>query len=523
MKKKRTQSKGVLSYKKKRTKSKKRVSSYRKKRTKSKKRVSSYRKKRTVSKPRRKRTLRKSKGGAQSDDDYAFLGELDKDYQPQAQVAPEAVQSEGEEDDYAEIVQQSQPQAQVAPGAVQSEEDDGEELDISNIQIGLDDEVEDDGEELDISNIQSGLEDEEDDGEEDDGEEEVEVPRRGQYVDEEARNKATAKRGWSKVRSKIPSIVEEEEVEVPRRGQYVDEEARNKATAKRGWSKVRSKIPSIVEEEEVEVPRRGQYVDEEARNKATVKRGWSKVRSTVEQAESALAEAKILEEQERKTDEFVESLGAELPNRPYVDPDQGGEERIERARERARERHQQSLRERDEKIKDKEDSKKRDLAKKRWKGAIGSHVEAIGIEKEKEKERGLPYDLDLDRIEEQEQERKTDEFVESLGAELPERRPYVPPVPDLPNRPYVEPGQGESQPSTWSKFKSRFQGEEYEAFINRTGTELKELYLEYLTEYFQDIEEAEDLNILKSKYMSFIEKYYEIAIKNDKKLIELLK
>ena len=158
------------------------------------------------------------------------------------------------------------------------------------------------------------------------------------------------------------------------------------------------------------------------------------------------------------------------------------------------------------------------MAKKRWKGAIGSHVEAIGIEKERgrERERGLPYDVDLDRIEEQ--ERKTDEFVESLGAELPER-PYVPPVPDIPNRP----DQGESQPSTWSKFKSRFQGEEYEEFINRTGTELKELYLDYLTEYFKDIEEAEELDVLKGKYMSFIEKYYEIAIKNDKKLIELLK
>ena len=501
MKKKRTQSKGVLSYKKKRTKSKKKVSSYQKKRTKSKKRVSSYKKKRTVSKPRRKRTLRKSKGGAQSDD-YAFLGELDNQYQPQTQVAPEVVQSEDDgedDDDYAEFVQQyqqSQPQAQVAPEVVQSEEDE-----------------EDDGEELDISNIQIGLEDEEDDEEDDE-----EVPRRGQYVDEEARNKATAKRGWSKVRSKIPSIVEEEE-EVPRRGQYVDEEARNKATAKRGWSKVRSKIPSIVEEEE-EVPRRGQYVDDKAWNKATAKRGWEKVRSSVEQAEAALAEAKILEEQERKTDDFVESLGAELPNRPYVDPGQEEEERIERererererARERARERHQQSLRERDEKIKGKEDSKKRELAKKRWKGAIGSHVEAIGIEKERGRERELPYDLDLDRIEEQ--ERKTDEFVESLGAELP-NRPYV--------DDYVEPDQGESQPSTWSKFKSRFQGEEYEAFINRTGTELKELYLEYLTEYFKDIEEAEDLDVLKGKYMSFIEKYYEIAIKNDKKLIELLK
>jgi hypothetical protein len=152
----------------------------------------------------------------------------------------------------------------------------------------------------------------------------------------------------------------------------------------------------------------------------------------------------------------------------------------------------------------------------------GSHVEAIGIERERgrERERELPYDVDLDRIEEQ--ERKTDEFVESLGAELP-TRPYVPPVPDLPNRPYVEPDQGESQPTTWSKFKSRFQGEEYEVFINRTGAELKELYLEYLTEYFKDIEEAEELDVLKGKYMSFIEKYYEIAIKNDKKLIELLK
>jgi len=515
MKKKRTQSKGVLSYKKKRTKSKnkvsshqkkrtkskQKVSSYQKKRTKSKKRVSSHQKKRTVSKPRRKRTLRKSKGGAQSDDeDFAEFVQQYQQSQPQAQVEPEVVQSEDDDDDNFYDVRGVEPEEE----PLENIYDDGEELDIGDIRIGLDDD------------------------------------------DEEERG-------------------EEEEEEVPRRGQYVDEEARNKATAKRGWSKVRSKIPSIVEEEEEEVPRRGQYVDEEARNKATAKRGWSKVLSSVEQAEAALAEAKILEEQERKTDEFVESLGAELPNRPYVppvpdlpnipyvddyvDPGQESDERIKdnedrkkrelakkrwkgaigshvgaigiekergRGKERARERHQQSLRERDERIKDKEDRKKRDLAKKRWKGAIGSHVEAIGIEKERGRER--ERELDLDRIEEQ--ERKTDDFVESLGAELPSSE-YVPPVPDLPNIPYVD--DSPEKKSTWSKFKSRFQEEEYEAFINRTGTELKELYLEYLTEYFKDIEEAEELDVLKGKYMSFIEKYYEIAIKNDKKLIDMLK
>ena len=120
------------------------------------------------------------------------------------------------------------------------------------------------------------------------------------------------------------------------------------------------------------------------------------------------------------------------------------------------------------------------------------------------------------------EERKTDEFLESLDVELPTSQ-YVPPLqyPTIHQDGYVLDDSPEK--STWSRFKSRFQGEEYEAFINRTGTELKDLYLEYLTEYFKDIEEAEDLDVLKGKYMSFIEKYYEIAIKNDKKLIELLK
>ena len=80
-----------------------------------------------------------------------------------------------------------------------------------------------------------------------------------------------------------------------------------------------------------------------------------------------------------------------------------------------------------------------------------------------------------------------------------------------------------SKESKWEKFKGLFKGTDYEQFINQSGLELKNLYISYLNEYFQDLKDGEDLDILKAKYMSFIDKYYEEAVKNDQFLIKKLK
>ena len=48
--------------------------------------------------------------------------------------------------------------------------------------------------------------------------------------------------------------------------------------------------------------------------------------------------------------------------------------------------------------------------------------------------------------------------------------------------------------------------------------------MNYLEEYFQDIQEEDiDIDTLKAKYLSFIEKYYQEAIEKDKQLLEKLK
>ena len=80
-----------------------------------------------------------------------------------------------------------------------------------------------------------------------------------------------------------------------------------------------------------------------------------------------------------------------------------------------------------------------------------------------------------------------------------------------------------SKASKWEKFKGLFKGTDYEQFINQSGLELKNLYISYLNEYFQDLKDGEDLDILKAKYMSFVDKYYQEAIKNDQFLIKKLK
>ena len=75
----------------------------------------------------------------------------------------------------------------------------------------------------------------------------------------------------------------------------------------------------------------------------------------------------------------------------------------------------------------------------------------------------------------------------------------------------------------WAKLTTFVQGTEYEQFIQEMGQELKELFTEYLSEYFEDLEKGEGEDILRAKYESFIDAYYKKAIAKDKELIEKIK
>ena len=77
--------------------------------------------------------------------------------------------------------------------------------------------------------------------------------------------------------------------------------------------------------------------------------------------------------------------------------------------------------------------------------------------------------------------------------------------------------------SLWAKLTTFVQGTEYEQFIQEMGQELKELFTEYLSEYFEDLEKGEGEVILRAKYESFIDAYYKKAIAKDKELIEKIK
>ena len=83
--------------------------------------------------------------------------------------------------------------------------------------------------------------------------------------------------------------------------------------------------------------------------------------------------------------------------------------------------------------------------------------------------------------------------------------------------------EGKKGDSTWGKLKGLFRGTEYEQFIEQSGLELKNLFTSYLTEYLQDIQKGETVDVLRAKYESFVDKYYQEAIQKDKQLIQKLK
>ena len=118
-----------------------------------------------------------------------------------------------------------------------------------------------------------------------------------------------------------------------------------------------------------------------------------------------------------------------------------------------------------------------------------------------------------ERIREEEEEGEEEEGEEEEGEEegLTQRTP-------------VESNEPREETTKWGKFLSFFKGTEYEQFIEQSGQELKQLYLDYLEEYFQDIQTEDiDIDTLQAKYLSFVEKYYQEAIEKDKQLLEKLK
>lgn len=82
---------------------------------------------------------------------------------------------------------------------------------------------------------------------------------------------------------------------------------------------------------------------------------------------------------------------------------------------------------------------------------------------------------------------------------------------------------GQKSKQFFKAAKSVLSGPEYEKLLNQSAGELKALYLSYLNEYFTDIKKGEDLETIKTKYVSFVDKYYEEALKKDKKLLSKLK
>jgi hypothetical protein len=445
MKQKRTQSKGVLSYKKKRTKAKNIVSTQKKRkhkrsnsknsvstqkkhrsniRSNSKNRVSTQKKrkqKRSSSKrAKRKHSRRRVRGGATQEDD---------------------------DDDYAEFVQQynnptsgserpEQVQEQVQEQVSEEEE---EENDINDIAI--DEEAEEDARLAEFvqqyNNPTSGSE-------------------RPEQVQEQVSEEEEDENESDEYESDDSDIISDYgESERP---PLVDStplvSVSNEDQTKTLWQKLRGAVPGIVAD--TEVPRRGIYVDEEARERQLqIEQEKERQIERERERDRDINRELTTDELERKTDDFVERLGVEIPKIP--------------------------------KIPEKLNKDSKWIALVQTNGEIYYYNEDTKQTQWEQPTEGIYTQMDRSIY----QKRETD-----ITPELQ---------------------------SKFARFKSRFKGEEYEGYINRIGTDLRDLYISYTNEYFKDIEEGADSKKLKEKYYSFIGKYYEEAMKHDKKLIELLK
>lgn len=143
-----------------------------------------------------------------------------------------------------------------------------------------------------------------------------------------------------------------------------------------------------------------------------------------------------------------------------------------------------------------------------------------------------PVEPGLFPTQEEEEEESEDEgelttFAQPLGLTAPKKPTDIP---------SFEPSDPSTQkPATYSsekpgkfasafkKVKSVFSSPDYEELLKSNAQELKDLYIAYLDEHFDDIKEGEDIDTIKQNYLSFVEQYYKEALKKDKLLLEKLK
>ena len=452
MKQKRTQSKGVLSYKKKRSKAKNRVSTLKKrkqKRSNAKNRVSTLKKNRSnrSSSKRAKRkhiSRRLVRGGALEDDDDDYAEFVQQYNNPTSgserpvQVSEEEYEDEDENDiNDIEIDEEAEEAARLAdfvqqynnptsgserPEQVQEqvseEEYDLDENDINDIAIDGDGEEEEEYDSDEYDSDEYDSDDNDSDIISDYGESERPPTRVDSTPLVRVSSEDQPKNLWQKLRGAVPGIVAD--TEVPRRGIYVDEEAR---------------------ERQIQI---------EQANERQIERERERDRDRDRELTT--------EELERKTDDFVERLGVEIPKIPKIP-----------------------------KIPEKLNKDSKWIALVQTNGEIYYYNEDTKQTQWEQPTEGIYTQMDRSIY----QKRETD-----ITPELQ---------------------------SKFARFKSRFKGEDYEGYINRIGTELRDLYISYTNEYFKDIEDGADSKKLKEKYYRFIGKYYEEAMKHDKKLIELLK
>ena len=188
-----------------------------------------------------------------------------------------------------------------------------------------------------------------------------------------------------------------------------------------------------------------------------------------------------------------------------------------------------------------EEIAKKDLARKRFKTAIGSHVEAIkGLKRQKSKDsptlRKLPEGWE-ERISESEEPGRTYYFNTISGesqwehpGDTVEDETEIFPQPLFEKASLVPTGRiiqssksGIDIKKPFRKLKSVLSSPQYEQIMKQSGLELKSFYISYLNDYFNDMENGENIDRIKEKYLQFIDQYYNIALRNDKELLEKLK
>jgi len=260
--------------------------------------------------------------------------------------------------------------------------------------------------------------------------------------------------------------------------------------AKSRWSKVGQNLPKAVEQGklEEEVPRKGQTIDEDAYEKqkqALAKSRWSKVGQNLptaiqqDQIEREVAQAKetqpsfLTEQQkpEEKSKGFWSKFKTSFQRKPV----------------------------------------ETDLFTPSKTLPEGWEIRESFTERPGQK---YYYDTTTDQSQWEypgEEVQRSISPSERLGVDTPESLARSPPT------------FGQKSKQFFKAAKSVLSGPEYEQLLNQSARELKALYLSYLNEYFSDIKKGEDLETIKTKYVSFVDKYYEEALKKDKQLLSKLK